>query len=244
MKQIIVIFLIIGLISCEDNKPIIESIEDEEITAQRIDSILKDFKFDYESPIIIDSSNQLMIPISTELLERRINYSKSEYYSNDFPRYWNILFYNRKTGNNRLLTEDKIRISSIYANKFQYEEEGKVIRKKILYQLGYVDFNKDGKLDENDPEYLFSSDINGENLMRVSPLNEDLQYFEVIPNSNQIMMRTLRDANQDLDFDREDESIWYKAELIHEKWQINEIIDSIGRKKIENLYFEHWLRKK
>jgi len=115
---------------------------------------------------------------------------------------------------------------------------------KILYNISDIDFNKDKKLDRNDPNFLFASEINGEGLKRISPANEDLQHFEVIPNSGQILIKTLRDINQDFMFDREDEAIWYKAELANNDWSIEEIIDSTQRKRIENLYFEQWLKRK
>ena len=244
MKQLIGILLIIGILSCQKSKPGIESIETEDLTSEQIDSILTEFKFQYESPIVLDSTNQVLIPISTELLERRTKFSKDGYYSDDYPRYWNVLFYNRKTGENQLLTEDKIRISRIHAVRDEYDEGSKLMNKKVLFEIGDIDFNKDKKLNDKDPEYLFSSEINGTNLKRVSPINEDLQYFEVIPKSEQILIKTLRDINHDSIFNREDESIWYKAELINREWEINEIIDSTGRKRIENLYFEQWLKRK
>ncbi len=230
--------------SCKESKPRLESIEDEDLSIEQIDSILAEFKFDYESPIIIDSSNLVLIPISTELLERRTKYSKDGYYSDDYPRYWNVLFYNRKTGDTRLLTEDKIRISRIHINEDnEYDEGSKILKEKVLYEIGDTDFNKDGKLNNKDPEFLFSSENNGTNLKRISPKDEELQYFEVVPKSNQILIRTLRDINQDSIFNRQDESIWYKAELANQEWKLNEIVDSIGRKNIENLYFDQWLKK-
>ena len=244
MKQLIGIILIVGILSCKESKPRIESIEPEDLTSGQIDSILTEFKFQYESAIVLDSTDQVLIPISTELLERRTKFSKDGYYSDDYPRYWNILFYNRKTGENRLLTEDKIRISRIHAVTKVNDEGNKLMNKKILYEIGDIDFNKDKKLNDDDPEYLFSSETNGMSLKRVSPINEDLQYFEVIPKSEQILIRTLRDINQDSIFNREDESIWYKADLINQEWKIHEIIDSTGRKRIETLYFKQWLKKK
>ena len=242
MKQIIAILLIIGILSCQESKPRIGSIEAENLTSKQIDSILTEFKFQYESPIVLDSTNQVLIPISTELIERSTKFSKDVYYSDDYPRYWNVLFYNRKTGETKLLTEDKIRISRIHSIREEFEKASKIMNKKILYEIGVIDFNKDGKLNDDDPEYLFSSEMNGVNLKRVSPRNEYLQYFEVIPKSEQILIRTLRDINQDSIFNREDESIWYKAELINQEWKTTEIIDSTGRSRIENLYFEQWLK--
>lgn len=148
--------------SCDESKSRLESIEEEDLTIEQVDSILAEFKFDYESPIIVDSSNQVVIPVSTKLLERRSTYSKDGYYSDDYPRYWNALFYNRKSGETRLLTEDKIRISRIHVNKEnEYEEGNKILKEKILYEIGDIDFNKDGKLNDKDPEFLFASEKNG-----------------------------------------------------------------------------------
>jgi len=113
----------------------------------------------------------------------------------------------------------------------------------VLYQLTQHDYNQDGKLSNKDPEFLFSSDINGEHLTQISPSKEDLQHFEVLPNSNQIILRTIRDTNQDSIFTTDDESILYKAQLDKDGWLITEIIDSINRNVIENLYFEQWLVK-
>lgn len=81
------------------------------------------------------------------------------------------------------------------------------------------------------------------NLKRISPINEHLQYFEVIPKSEQLLLRTLRDTNQDSIFNSKDELIWYNAKLENQEWALTEIIDSIGRKRIEKLYFEQWLKK-
>lgn len=244
MKQLIGILLIIGILSCQESKSRIEFIDIKDLTSEQVDSILTEFKFQYETPIVLDSTNQVLIPISTELLERRTKLSKDGYYSDDYPRYWNVLFYNRETGANRLLTENKIRISNIYANRENLEADDKIMSKKVLYEIGDIDFNKDKTLNDKDPEYLFSSEINGMNLKRISPLNEDLQYFEVIPNSEQLLIRTLRDVNRDSIFNTEDESIWYRAKLETQEWALTEIINSIGRKRIEKLYFEQWLKKK
>lgn len=244
MKQLISILLLIGILSCKESIQGIESIDSKDLSSVQIDSILTEFQFKYESAIILESSDQVLIPISTDLPERRNRFSKDGYYSNDYPRYWNVLFYNMKTGESRLLTEDKIRISHIHAVTEGNDEGNKLMHNKILYEIGDIDFNKDKKLNDGDPEHLFSSEINGMGLKRVSPINEDLQYFEVIPKSDQILLRTLRDINQDSIFSPEDESIWYKADLINQEWKITEIIDSTGRKRIENLYFKQWLTKK
>mgnify|MGYP000945531948 CR=1 FL=1 len=98
MKQLIGMLIIIGILSCQVSKPRIESIETENLTSEQLDSILIEFIFQYVSPLVLDFTNQVLIPISTELLERRTKYSRDGYYSDVYPRYWNVLFYNQRTG--------------------------------------------------------------------------------------------------------------------------------------------------
>ena len=246
MKNLIFIFLIIVLFSCQERKPKVESIDTENLTQVQIDSILSDFKFQYEPPIVLDSTEQILIPISTKLLERRKSFSKNSYYSDNFPRYWNILFYNRSNGKTKLLTENKFRISGIYVKKRQnkFSETKTVLNGKILYKISDIDYNKDRKLNNHDPEFLFVSELDGTKLKRISPINEDLIYYEVLPKSKEIIIKTMRDVNNDSIFNDKDDQIWYKTKIVNQKWKIEEIVDSINRKKIEKLYFKQWLNKK
>lgn len=244
-KLIYLIIIIIGLFSCKERRPKIENIAIENLTQVQIDSILTEFKFQYENPIVLDSSNHILIPISTELLKRKTSYSKEGYYSNDFPRYWNVLFYNRLTGKINLLTQKKFRISEIKAKKNNKEfEEQDVLNGKILYTISDVDFNNDGKLNGKDPEFLFVSELDGSRLVRISPKNEDLVHYEIIQKSKEILIETRRDSNNDSIFDTRDELIWYKLKMKNSIWYNNEIVDSLSRKKIEKLYLEQWLKKK
>lgn len=243
MKQIITTCIILSFLSCQNNHQQIEKVESENMTQEQIDSVLQAFEFEYAEPIIIDSTDQVLLPISTSLLQSRSpSYNKDDYYSTD---YWNILFYNRKTGETNLLTKEKLRISKIDAQYNEYEElPNKRLEEKILYTVKDKDYNEDGYLDYADPKFLFVSEIDGSGFRRISPLNEDLQYHEVVPNAQQIIFKTLRDINQDAIFNSVDEFIWYKAESSNNgEWKIEEIIDSNKRKTIENLYFEQWLKK-
>lgn len=138
MRQILGILLLMSLLSCQERQPIIGSIETEDLTTEQIDSILTEFKFQYESPIVLDSTNQILIPISTELLERRTKYSSDGYYSDDYPRYWNVLFYNRETAKTQLLTENKIRISQIHTTRDEYEKGKKIIPRKYYMRLAIL----------------------------------------------------------------------------------------------------------
>ena len=242
MKYTLLLLIAFCIMSCGERNQKFEPIESPaNLSEKQKDSILTKFNFQYENPILIDSTNQLIIPVSTELLDRRKKFSNRGHSSKDFPRYWNVFFYNKLTGDQRLLTKSKISISRINANRAKNESQ--MMKTKIFYEITEVDYNQDGKLNNKDPEYLFSSDIDGQNLSQISPDKENLEYYNVMPNSNQILLRTSRDSNRDLRFNGEDEPILYKAELVENKWKLNEIIDPDIRIEIEDLYFKQWLTK-
>ncbi|MEM6830636.1 MAG: hypothetical protein AAF551_08955 [Bacteroidota bacterium] len=245
MKKITFVLFIVTCYSCLDKtRPRIGSIESDELTSVQIDSILNEFQFNYENPIVFDSLNQIIIPISTKLPEIRKSSVKSWSYSDDYPRYWNVLFYNSQTDSARLLTDKKFRISDVSTAKGKHNNKKKTLPGKILYVISDQDYNEDQTLNFKDPDFLFVSEIDGTKLQRISPLKEKLVYYEVIESKREILLRTMRDVNEDKKFDKEDEPIWYVAKLESDQWKLKEIVDSDQRQTIKTLYFNQWLKKK
>ncbi|MCE7992527.1 MAG: hypothetical protein HEP71_11120 [Roseivirga sp.] len=240
MKNLLLLLLSAAILSCTSREQSTPLIDAENMTQEQIDSVLTEFKFEYTQPVLIDSSDHVLLPITTRLLERRRTYDRENYYDNDYPRYWNILFYNKASGETSLLTESKFRISDFKVNM---EDKGPMLAHSILYEITDLDYNKDGKLSGQDPEHLFISNTDGSDLRRLSPINEDLESFTLIPNSDQLIIKTRRDKNGDLKFNTEDETIWYRIDLQGDSTPL-EMVDSVDRKKIENLYFDQWLKKK
>jgi len=64
LPTLLIFLLLIGIISCGERQRHLPLIEEENLTTEQIDSILTAFNFDYASPIIIDSSYHVLIPIS------------------------------------------------------------------------------------------------------------------------------------------------------------------------------------
>ena len=207
MKKIALLFLVVFGIACHNSNSKITLKKNP--TSKEIDSILTQNNFEYDRPIVLDSQQQVLIPISGYLIYTRVMPSSNPYYLNEAARYWNILFHNPITGANRFLTKNRIKILNLYAKTtdIDIKKTPKILNNKILYDIVDTDFNNDQRLDENDPDYLFVSDINGENLQRISPQNEDLVHFEVLPKNQQILIQTIRDVNKDLHFNSEDETI-------------------------------------
>jgi len=240
MKKLISVFaFVLVLSSCNESKPRIGVIEEKDLTQTQIDSIIDEYNFVYDDLTFIDSTSQVLFPITTQKNYNGKRYSSYDYESEDYPRYWNILFYNSISNKTGLLTNSKIRISSFKCN---IEEAGPILRKRILYKIGDTDYNQDKRFNMEDPLHLFISKIDGSEFTRISPLNEELESYTIIPNTDKIIFRTRRDIDSDLDFDKEDELIWYQIDLSVEN-SIKEIIKKSDRKLIEKLYFEQWLVK-
>lgn len=233
-----------ALFSCSKPKPKQTETVPKKLTTNQIDSVLENFKFDYQKPILLRDSNHLLIPISARTSRsRKSGLKASSSYYNEQPKYWNVLFYNRLTKQSQLLSQSKVNIQNIFAIAETYEAKKKFYPGKILYELRDMDYNNDAMLNSFDPLYLFMSNNDGTELKRISPLNEDLQYFEVLKPNNELIIRTLRDSNKDSTFNHSDETIWYHGKIQGEEINFNEIINENGRKQIERLFVEQWVEK-
>ena len=239
MMKLTTFILLIGLIiSCNNNQDRIQIVEEENLTQKQIDSVLDEYSFTYSGVVFIDSIEKAILPISTQK-SRGGRYSTDSYYADSYPQYWNLIFYDIKSGKTKLLTDKKTRISEFKTN---LREVGPILQKSVLYEISDTDFDMDGKLTYSDPEQLFVSDIDGENFIEISPKNEDLKDYQIVPNTDKIIIQTLRDTNNDKEFDQKDEVIWYLIDL-SKKSKLMEILKENERREIERLYFKQWLLK-
>lgn len=240
MKTIPCILVLILVISCNRPKDRIQIVDNLNLSQKQIDSVLKEYSFEYSNLEFLDSTSYALLPITTERPRGSSSrLSKGSYEADSYPQYWNFIFHNITTNETKLLTKKKKRISYFIAN---IKNAGTLLSKSILYKISDTDYNNDNRLTYDDPEQLFISGTNGTNLRRLSPINEHLQEFNIVPNSDKIIIKTLRDVNQDFEFDRKDEIVWYKIDLSKDN-ELTEILNTKQRKEIENLYFQQWLVK-
>ncbi len=239
MKQTIFTLLIILIFACNNRQDRIQIVEDENLTQKQIDSVLEEYSFEYSKVVFIDSLEKAILPISTQKARGGSRLSKDSYYADSYPQYWNLIFYDIKSGETKLLTDKKTRISDFRTN---LNEVGTILKRSVLYEIGDTDFDSDKKLTYLDPEQLYISDVSGEGFRRLSPENEHLTGYQIVPNTDKIIFQTLRDTNGDKKFDKKDEVIWYLIDLSNESKPF-EILNDSERKEIENLYFQQWLVK-
>jgi len=148
----------------------------------------------YSTPIPIDSTPMIMYPLSFRVLKD--NDSKLKRYSSgsDGGPYWNIAFYDSKDGHSSLLDSGR----NLLINSFQK------LQKIIVYDVTTTDYNGDGKLDQNDPSYLFISDLTGKNFKQITPDHLNVESFQTINNLDMLLIEVKSDTNKNKKFEDND----------------------------------------
>lgn len=111
----------------------------------------------------------------------------------------NILFHDLNTGNSYPLLSDTAHILSFALHK-------EFSNPQIFYRIVMQDYNGDKKYNSSDPVMLFTSDLNGKNLTKVTPDNEQFIDYFYYPKTQKILVKTIVDRNNDKKFTKSDET--------------------------------------
>lgn len=190
----------------------------------------------------IDSSGVLIYPLMTK--ESQYEGRKASYKEMPYNEYWNLIFYDSKTKDIHLLTNQKMIILD-YNYKGNYEDEKEFFfsTKYIFYTIRVDDFNKDKLLTEQDPKYLFISDKFGNNLKQISPKNYNLNSWRYVKSSNKVIMTVEMDSDGNSVFDRTDEITSFEIDLERDSLA-SEIFKNEFKSKIKILFDRDWKRIK
>jgi len=198
---------------------------------------------EYETPQTIDSSKYVMYPLLKE------KSTEEDYGSSSSGRnatYWNLLFYNPETKDYHLLDSNKMIIHSYNAGSSSdggHEDTRKGVADKfVYYTVTVTDFNHDGKLDDDDPEYLFISDKSGRNFKQISPHNFNVIEWRSVPGTGKLLIQTWKDSNNDGKFDGDDEQVAFVYDLVN-GGKPEQIFSKDFELKTRKLYKKLWPAK-
>ncbi len=211
------------------------------VTQEQIDSIVSKYAFIYESPILPDSGTHALMPMSIQEDGRGSKVSLSSSYAYEgthAPRFWNILFLDRRTRRTHLLTEQKLRIDAVHVHT---REQGKELSRNILYTIIDTDVNNDGKLDYGDPSHLSISSLDGSGLRAITPVDEDLLGWDVVKGEDLIVIRTRVDNDADGKHENHEDIRVHVFDVA--SGNLEEVITDDLQKKVNTLFFEQWLKK-
>lgn len=167
-------------------------------------------KFEFETPIMVDSTSTIVIPISYNS-----NYFSNNKISNWEPLFANLIFYNFVTDSSKRLFESNTYILNVYNRyeTFYNKKPNRNFTKQHFFcRVKNVDYNNNGKIDEFDPAVLYVCDIYGNNLRALTSPRENVESFEIFEKLNFAMIKIQRDANDDHDF-RNSENDYYYVKL-------------------------------
>lgn len=164
----------------------------------------------FADPIIVDSSSTLMIPIryNTDIFSSSKISLRNECYAN-------IIFYDFKSDTYKKLFKDDTFIKGFgnnYHSYHRYEKSnrsGFISAKWIFYFVITGDYDKDGKIDNDDPSILFVSDKYGNELKSITPTDENAVSIDIFDKQGFALIKMQRDLDKDNDFESDDTDYYY-----------------------------------
>ncbi|WP_184550806.1 hypothetical protein [Mucilaginibacter sp. FT3.2] len=209
-----------------------------------------------EDPVLIDSSENVMYPLVNKLADD--SHESGSFSSGRSKTYWNIIFYNTATQKYHLLDSSRKMIISTYNTSYASHEYGysgsegagevsslNVTRRGsyIFYAIAVDDFNKNGMLDDEDPDYLFISDKEGNNFKQISPDSANVNSWELIEKTGKVLMQTVKDGNHDKKFSDDAVVIPYIYDL-KKGGAAEQVFNLKFSKMVNDLHRKLWLVKK
>lgn len=175
----------------------------------------------FAAPQLIDSSSIVIYPLILEKGTYGSGYGSGS--RGGITSYWNIIFYNTETGKRHLLTNDlKMLIYSItfgsnssssYSSDIRWTQGIDIFKDMIFYSVISNDYDKNDRLDDKDPVYLYVSNKDGTNFRKISPDNYNITSWNVIKGTSKVIMMGQKDDNADKLFNNDDGHIPLIADL-------------------------------
>lgn len=244
MRNLIFILLVLGLFGCNSKDVQNGDTANAETPVDTIAKI-KNMQLGFDAPDRVDTSAYVMykLPLSkTETADE--GYGSSSRGITEL--YWNIAFYNVVTGQYHLLDDRRKMLITLSGGKDEDGSAAKINSSQtdtlLYYSVIVCDFNKDKKLDGDDPTYLFSSNKKGYNFRQISPDSLDVKNWEVFRSAGKILIHTTKDTNHDGKFNNDDENIPYVYDL-HTGAAAKQVFDEAFKTKIKSLQHRLWATK-
>jgi len=197
IRKITVILISLALYGCTNSS----NVPDNDINNAKAEKTKKDKNhvfakgnLHFSEPRQIDNSAFVMYQLDFPEKDQDSGSGSFISKSDRRPAYWNIIFLNSETHQYHLLDSSrKMRILSVNANRDADDAVPRSLIKSnyIFYSITTDDVNKDGKLGDDDPDYLFISDKTGNNLKQISPAGYDVRSWKLISETNKVFMETV-----------------------------------------------------
>jgi hypothetical protein len=155
--------------------------------------------------LMADTASTLIIPV---MYNPKLFSSNKLGILNNY--YANIIFYNFITDRSKKLFDKDTYIENL--STYDYYERKQVNKNIaslcILYKVHNVDYDKNGRIDFNDPAILYVSDKDGNNLKALTTPSENVVSINIFDKQNFALIKIQRDVDSDHDFEIEDKDYY------------------------------------
>lgn len=167
----------------------------------------------YEMPAWEQKSDYYFIPVDLEKkiqaeepaydISRSVEKSRLNYYRDNGA--YNFVVMNKKTGESRLLLDKKAYVQGPYF--IDVKDEAKPLENKpvrILFKIAFEDTNQDGVLNNRDTLVGYLSNLDGTNLIQITPEKMQLERWQNDAESKKLFLTVSHDTNDDHKFNLDD----------------------------------------
>lgn len=163
----------------------------------------------FADPIIIDTTNTILIPTKYNSDDPYSKFGKTNYYAN-------ILITKTDSSSSKKLFEKDTYINPLrildkyyFRLNYNYKHSKSIYNNWIFFLVKNNDLNKNKKIDENDPTILYLTDLSGNNLKQITKQTENTIDYYVSEKQNVIIVKIQRDFDKDNEFTSKDKDYYY-----------------------------------
>lgn len=106
-----------------------------------------------------------------------------------------------------------LKSSSTSSRGMKMSDDIDIFKSNIVYTVVSKDYNLNNELDEDDPNYLYVSDKEGNNFRQISPEDCHIISWDIVKGTSKIIMQGQLDENGDKKFDVNDRIIPFIVDL-------------------------------
>ncbi len=182
----------------------------------------------FDDPVCIDSTGVILIP--TRYNTDHLSSNKIAFWNNYAA---NILIVENNNEKGIMLFEE-----DTYIKPFEKEEShhyyppfrisdnkvsSSIGKEYVFYLVKNVDFDGNERIDEGDPLILYSTDLKGKKLNRLSPEHENVVSYHVYEKTQYLLIKLQRDINRDKAFNNRDKDFYFKMLSLSNLEEIKDI---------------------
>ncbi|MDP3919255.1 MAG: hypothetical protein Q8R76_00390 [Candidatus Omnitrophota bacterium] len=206
----------------------------------------------YEMPLLIEGSEYFMTPVSLKKVDEAdegISQRDRSMYSSEMSEYasigniaynyfrgpcHNLVFTHKKTGESKLLFEERVYIDAIYFPEKTYDADEKTPPSFVLLKMGKNDTNGDKLLNDKDAMAGYVVGVDGKNLFEITPPRTSMQWWRYDSDSNRLFIEVIEDSNRDNKYTNADQIITIGVD-INAPAVGEELVPDAIRKRIEGI---------